>query len=202
MRLYETAFLIAPNLPEEEMEKLIKQMADFVTKKKGKMVNLDKWGKKRLAYPILKFEEAFYVFFLYEGEAEIPTELERRFKQTEAIIRYLTVRKEAADAVRKKGKRVPKVREARYSQDKEMIEGVGEEEDIAKPEAIESEQKEEKEKVEKAEVIEEKEEEKAVEIKEEAEKKEAAEEKRKSRRKKKSRIKKKRRSKKKAKRKR
>jgi small subunit ribosomal protein S6 len=136
MRLYETAFLIAPNLPEEEIEKLIKQMADLVTKKKGKMVNLDNWGKKKMAYPILKFEEAFYVFFLYEGEAEIPTELERRFKQNEAIIRYLTVRKEAADAVRKKGKRIPKTRETRYSPDKEMIEEVEESEKKSKAEDI------------------------------------------------------------------
>ena len=42
MRLYETAFLIAPNLPEEEIEKIINDMAEVVSKQKGKMDNIDK----------------------------------------------------------------------------------------------------------------------------------------------------------------
>lgn len=108
MRPYETAFLIAPNLPEEDNEKLIDQMAEIVSKKKGKMVNVDKWGKRRLAYPIQKFEEAYYVFFLYEGEPSVLAELERRFKQTEAILRYLTVRTAVKESLKTKGKAAPK----------------------------------------------------------------------------------------------
>jgi small subunit ribosomal protein S6 len=94
MRLYETAFLIAPTLAEDETEQLIQQMAEVITQKKGKMINIDKWGKRKTAYQIQKFDAASYVFFLYEGEAEIPAELERRFKQTESVIRYLTVKME------------------------------------------------------------------------------------------------------------
>jgi len=97
MRIYETAFLIAPNLSEEDTEKLIQQMADVIPAKKGKMIHIDKWGKRKLAYQIKKFEVAFYVFFLYKGEADIPSELERRFKQNEAVIRYLTVKKEKGE---------------------------------------------------------------------------------------------------------
>lgn len=104
MRQYETAFLIAPNLPEEDNEKLISQMAEVVSKKKGKMINVDEWGKRKLAYPIQKFEEAYYVFFLYEGNPSIPEELERRFKQTETIIRYLTVKNEIREMARKRGR--------------------------------------------------------------------------------------------------
>jgi small subunit ribosomal protein S6 len=113
MRQYETAFLIAPNLPEEDNEKLIAQMADVVSKKKGNMINVDEWGKRKLAYPIQKHEEAYYVFFLYEGDPAIPAELERRFKQTETIIRYLTVKNEITESA-KKGGRAPtrKKREA------------------------------------------------------------------------------------------
>ncbi|GAG60870.1 unnamed protein product [marine sediment metagenome] len=97
MRIYETAFLIAPNLSEEDTEKLIQQMADVIPAKKGKMIHVDKWGKRKLAYQIKKFEAAYYVFFLYKGEADIPSELERRFKQNEAVIRYLTVKKEEGE---------------------------------------------------------------------------------------------------------
>ncbi len=101
MRLYETSFLIAPTLPEEEAEKLIEKMAGIVSEKKGKMINVDKWGKRRLAYPIKKFEDAVYVFFLYKGDVDIPTELERNFKQTESVIRYLTIKMEERDNIRR-----------------------------------------------------------------------------------------------------
>ncbi len=102
MTQYETAFLLSPNLEEEETEKIISQMVDVVSKKKGKMINEDRWGKRKLAYPIKKFEEAFYVFLIYEGDSSIPFELERRFKQSEAILRYLTVKKEPKKSVRRK----------------------------------------------------------------------------------------------------
>jgi small subunit ribosomal protein S6 len=102
MTQYETAFLLSPNLEEEETEKIIAQMVEVVSNKKGKMINEDRWGKRKLAYPIKKFEEAFYVFFLYEGDSDIPFELERRFKQSEAVLRYLTVKKESIKSVRQK----------------------------------------------------------------------------------------------------
>lgn len=112
MRQYETAFLISPKLAEEETAKIISQMAEIISKKKGKMVKEDRWGKRKLAYPIKKFEEAFYVFFVYEGDPSIPFELERRFKQTEAILRFLTVKKEGKEKIRKKKKIVPAVEES------------------------------------------------------------------------------------------
>lgn len=114
MRLYETAFLITPKLEEEEMEKLIEKMAEVVKKKKGKMVNIEKWGKRKLAYPIDKLDEAVYVFFHYEGDPEIPQELQRRFRQTETVLRYLTLKKDEQLQPRKKSKagRKPKTKKA------------------------------------------------------------------------------------------
>ena len=107
MRQYETVFLISPNLEEEETTKIITQISGIISKEKGKLIQEDRWGKKRLAYPIKKFEEAFYVFFHYEGGSNIPLELEKRFKQTEAILRFLTVKKETRENVRKKRKGIP-----------------------------------------------------------------------------------------------
>lgn len=107
MRQYETVFLISPNLEEEETTKIITQISGIISKKKGKLIQEDRWGKKKLAYPIKNFEEAFYVFFHYEGDSNIPFELEKRFKQTEAILRFLTVKKETRENVRKKRKGIP-----------------------------------------------------------------------------------------------
>ena len=105
MRQYETVFLISPNLTEEETESLIQQMEEVVSKKKGKLINKEEWGKRRLAYPIQKFEEAFYILFHYEGKSEISDELERHFKQSDTVIRYLTVKKETRENVRGRKKR-------------------------------------------------------------------------------------------------
>jgi small subunit ribosomal protein S6 len=69
------------------------------------LVKQEKWGKRRLAYPIKKFSEAFYVFFHYEGNPDIPLELVRRFKQTDTILRYLTLQKDTQEAVPRKRKK-------------------------------------------------------------------------------------------------
>jgi len=121
MREYETAFLISPNLSEEDTDQIISQMAEIITHRKGKMIKEDRWGKRKLAYPIQKFEEAFYVFFHYEGEPGILSELERQFKQKETILRYLTVRKEVKQKARKR-KRVAKEEEEPEGLKEESVE--------------------------------------------------------------------------------
>jgi small subunit ribosomal protein S6 len=105
MKFYETGLLIAPNLSEEDTERVINQMAEVISQRAGKLVKQDRWGKRRLAYPIKKFSEAFYVFFHYEGNPDIPLELVRRFKQTDTILRYLTLQKDTQEAVPRKRKK-------------------------------------------------------------------------------------------------
>ena len=153
MTQYETAFLISPNLEEEEIEKVISQMAEVV-KKKGKLINEDRWGKKRLAYPIQKFEEAFYVFFLYEADPTIPFELERRFKQTEAILRYLTIKKETKQKVKKKEKDVPKEEESLPASEEIPTKGEDVGEDVEEEAVEKKEEDEEAEADEKEEAVE------------------------------------------------
>lgn len=104
MQLYETGFLIAPNMTEEEAEGLVNGLAEVVPLKSGKMIRIEKWGKRRMSYPIGKAHEAYYVFFHYEGGPEIPVELARRFRQMDTIIRHLTLAKETQMNVRKKKK--------------------------------------------------------------------------------------------------
>ena len=104
MSQYETGFIVSPQLAEDETTKLIQQMAEVVAQKKGRLIKQDVWGKRRLAYSIKRQNEGVYVFFTYEGGGDIPQELERRFKQVDTIIRYLTVKRDARDLVRRKKK--------------------------------------------------------------------------------------------------
>lgn len=105
MRIYETGFLLAPDLSEEENEKIILQMTEVISQKQGNLIKQERWGKRKIAYPIKKFNEAYYIFFHYEGHPDIPLELERRFKQSDAVLRYLTLKKDVKDMARKKRKR-------------------------------------------------------------------------------------------------
>ncbi len=110
MNQYETGFIVAPNLPEEEAAALINQLAEVISTRNGRLIKKDLWGKRRLAYPIKRFTEGLYVFFTYEGVPAIPAELERRFKQTDAILRFITLKKDLRDVA--KGKKKVKVAEA------------------------------------------------------------------------------------------
>ena len=104
MNFYETGFLIAPNLSDEETEALIRQMAEAVVSRNGNLVRTEKWGKRKLAYRLKKFNEASYVFLHYESQPDAAQELARRLRQSEAVLRYLTVRKEEGTNVRSKRK--------------------------------------------------------------------------------------------------
>jgi small subunit ribosomal protein S6 len=104
MRLYETGFLVSPSLTEEEAEAIVQQMVEVVSQKAGKMSRIEKWGKRKMAYPIKRLGEAYYVFFHYESGPEVPLELARRFRQMDTILRHLTLVKETQQNVRKKKK--------------------------------------------------------------------------------------------------
>jgi small subunit ribosomal protein S6 len=105
MRQYETGFVLSPTLSEEETTQFIQQMAAIVAQKKGRLVRQDVWGKRRLAYTIRKLNEGVYVFLTYEGPGDISTEIERRFKQSDAVIRFLTVKKDLREQTRRRRKK-------------------------------------------------------------------------------------------------
>jgi small subunit ribosomal protein S6 len=105
VRQYETGFVLSPTLSEEETVQFVQQMAEVIGQKKGRMVKQDIWGKRRLAFPIKRFQEGIYVFFTYEGAGDISTELERRFKQTDSVIRFMTVLRDPRDLIGRKRKK-------------------------------------------------------------------------------------------------
>ncbi len=105
MNQYETGFILAPTLSEDETTQFIQQMAAIIPQKKGRMVKQDVWGKRKLAYVIKKFSDGLYVFFTYEGPGDVSAELERRFKQSDSVIRFLTIKKDLRIQARKKRKR-------------------------------------------------------------------------------------------------
>jgi small subunit ribosomal protein S6 len=92
MRKYEIIFVVRPDVPEEEVDKLVAQMEGVVTGTGGSIEKVEKMGRRRLAYRIQRQREGFYVFFSLEGGGDTVKEFERRLKVTDTVIKFLTVR--------------------------------------------------------------------------------------------------------------
>jgi small subunit ribosomal protein S6 len=92
VRNYEVVFIAAPTLTSEELDGFINHAQTVVESKNGKVVKVDNWGKKSLAYKIKRFREAYYVVLSIEGDGGAIAELERRFRVTDYIIRFISVR--------------------------------------------------------------------------------------------------------------
>lgn len=94
MSIYESIFIINPNITDDETAGVIKKMQDVVAKQGGEMVKFEDWGKKKLAYEIKKQKRGHYVFFQIKSAPQVISELERTFKLTDQVIKYLTVKLE------------------------------------------------------------------------------------------------------------
>ena len=96
MRTYEVAFIAAPNTADYDLSKLNSQIEQIIKDRGGKITKLDNWGRRKLAYRIGKFDEGVYTFVHVEGSGQEISEVERRLRVTDFIIRYLTVRTDEA----------------------------------------------------------------------------------------------------------
>lgn len=92
MRNYEVVFVAAPTLTSEELDGFINHIQTVVESRNGKVTKVDNWGKKSLAYKIKRFREGYYVVLSIEGDGSTIAELERRFRVTDYIIRFISVR--------------------------------------------------------------------------------------------------------------
>jgi small subunit ribosomal protein S6 len=92
MHKYEVMFILRTDTPEEENEKVISQIEGFAVAGNAKVEKIDKLGRRRMAYRVRRFREGFYVLFVIEAEPQAITELERRMKVMDSVIKFLTVR--------------------------------------------------------------------------------------------------------------
>ena len=93
MKKYELVFIADPRLSEEDVVALTDEYKGMLTAGGGTISKQESWGKKRLAYPIRKLSEGYYVLYSVELESGNPfPEVERRMQQNDNVLRYLTVR--------------------------------------------------------------------------------------------------------------
>lgn len=93
MRRYETIFIAHADLPGDTIDELVEQFRKIIIDLKGVVVKVEKWGKRKLAYPIKKHENGHYILMDFVGEKAILTKLERNMKFNEKVLKYLSVKK-------------------------------------------------------------------------------------------------------------
>ncbi len=91
-RTYELMFIVRPDMPEEDLDKLISNVEAQVGNAGGTVKNVERMGKRRLAYIVRKFQDGIYVMMVLEGEGGMVKEVERRLRVTEPVIKFITVR--------------------------------------------------------------------------------------------------------------
>jgi small subunit ribosomal protein S6 len=92
-RLYDLIFIARPATPEDEIKKILSVIEHTVAEKGGKIEKTEHWGTRKLAYRVAKHREGMYVYQqIRTTHGELITELERRLRVQDNVIKYLTVR--------------------------------------------------------------------------------------------------------------
>ncbi len=95
MNKYELAVVFNAKLEDEERAAELEKVKDIITRFGGTVLDVDDWGKRKLAYEIQKMREGYYYFVHFEADPTCPGELESRVRIMESVIRYLCVRQDA-----------------------------------------------------------------------------------------------------------
>ncbi len=108
-RTYEVMFIVRPDMTDEDLDKLISTLESQAGSAGATVKNVERMGKRRLAYLVRGFADGMYILFTLEGTGEHIHELERRLRVTEPVIKFLTVR---VDEEQKRLAKVKEIREA------------------------------------------------------------------------------------------
>jgi len=92
MRVYEELFIVKPDAPEEEVDAYIGQIKELIANGKGTVDKADKWGTRKLAYRVQKYNEGVFVLLQFSSSPELVKEIERRMRVTDMVIKFITVR--------------------------------------------------------------------------------------------------------------
>ncbi len=94
MTNYELMFILDPTLTDDEKKAAIEKVQATITEF-GELGESDVWGLRKLAYPIQKKNEGYYVVTEFKADTDFPKELDRRIKISDKIIRHMIVNKDA-----------------------------------------------------------------------------------------------------------
>ncbi|MCK5033046.1 MAG: 30S ribosomal protein S6 [Calditrichia bacterium] len=92
MALYETIFILDSLLPPEEIDKQVDRVKELLETNNCKVIEIDRWGKRRLAYEIQKKQYGYYVVIEFDSDGTAPQLLSNEFNYNDKVLRYMTYR--------------------------------------------------------------------------------------------------------------
>lgn len=93
--MYETTVIINPSIEDHQIDAILKNIEEMISKNGGTVTSLQRWGRKRLSYPINKRNNGYYAHFEFEINGNVIADIERNFEYDDNIMRYLTIRLDA-----------------------------------------------------------------------------------------------------------
>lgn len=103
-RSYEIMFIVRPDMEDGDVDKIIETFTGYITTGGGTVKSTEKMGRRRLAYTVGKFNDGFYILLILDAPADLISEIERRLRVSEQVIKFLTVRTDEEE------KRVAKIK--------------------------------------------------------------------------------------------
>ena len=91
MTKYETTFILEPGLDETKVNDEVERASQWIKDLGGEVIEVQRWGKRRLAYEIGKKRDGIYTLIVHQGEGPQVKELERRMRLNESVMRVLSV---------------------------------------------------------------------------------------------------------------
>jgi small subunit ribosomal protein S6 len=88
---YETIYILRSDVDAETAERIQSRASDAIEREQGKIVKVESWGRRRLAYPIGKQRRGVYVYVKYVGGGGLVAEVERNLKLQDAVMKFMTV---------------------------------------------------------------------------------------------------------------
>lgn len=94
---YESVIILKATLTDEEVDAILEKVKALIEEKGGEIVSTDNWGKKKLAYEVQKERRGTYIVMHFKGTGATIFELERLYRFSESIIKFMNIRIEAED---------------------------------------------------------------------------------------------------------
>ncbi len=91
MNKYETTFILEPGLDEARVNEEVERVSQWIRDLGGEVIEVQRWGKRRLSYEINRKRDGIYTLLLYQGPGALVKEIERRLRLNETVMRVLTV---------------------------------------------------------------------------------------------------------------
>lgn len=91
MNTYETTFILDPGLDETQVNSEVDRVTGWIKDGEGEVIDVQRWGKRRLAYEINRKRDGIYTLILHKSSGDLIKDVERRMRLNESVMRLLTV---------------------------------------------------------------------------------------------------------------